>query len=125
MGAVKQAKGRGREAAKKASPLADTTVARSAGNQPDKPPVGYLLRRVSSCCFRFSPGDARGEAPCIRKLKVPPFPLGRGSGGWGQQSKLKAGASRRQRRQARPREKNFKNPVFPLVKKAKMVYNRV
>ena len=25
----------------------------------------------------------------------------------------------------RRREKNFKNPVFPLVKKAKMVYNRV
>ena len=30
-------------------------------------------------------------------------------------------------KKARPRrrEKNFKNPVFPLVKKAKMVYNRV
>ena len=39
----------------------------------------------------FSPGDARGEAPCIRKLKISPFPPGRGVGGWGQQSKLKAG----------------------------------
>ena len=32
----------------------------------------------------FSHGDARGEAPCIRKLKVSPFPPGRGLGGWGQ-----------------------------------------
>ena len=32
----------------------------------------------------FSPGDARGKAPCIRKLKISPFPAGRGSGGWGQ-----------------------------------------
>ena len=24
----------------------------------------------------FSPGDARGEAPCIRKLKISPFPGG-------------------------------------------------
>ena len=32
----------------------------------------------------FNPGDARGEAPCIRKLKISPFPPGRGAGGWGQ-----------------------------------------
>ena len=40
-------------------------------------PVGYLFRRVSPCCLRLSPGDARGEAPCIRKPKVSPFPPGR------------------------------------------------
>ena len=39
----------------------------------------------------FSPGDARGEAPCIRKLKVSPFPPGRGSGGWGRKIYYMAG----------------------------------
>ena len=28
--------------------------------------------------FGFSPGDARGEAPCIRKQKISPFPGGEG-----------------------------------------------
>ena len=31
----------------------------------------------------FSPGDARGEAPCIRKLRVSPFPGGEGGRGDG------------------------------------------
>ena len=29
----------------------------------------------------FSPGDASGEAPCIRKLKISPFPVGEGGQG--------------------------------------------
>ena len=33
----------------------------------------------------FSPGDARGEAPCIRKPKISPFPVG--EGGWGDRDK--------------------------------------
>ena len=42
----------------------------------------------------FSPGDARGEAPCIRKLKNLPLPRGgRGAGGWGLKIKLRAGAA--------------------------------
>ena len=59
---------------------------------------GASPRRVSGlplfpAPLGFSPGDARGEAPCIRKLKVSPFPGGEGGkGGWGQKSKLKAGA---------------------------------
>ena len=57
------------------------------------PPQGTAKRRSSQCRAPSSPGDARGEAPCIRKLKVSPFPLGRGSGGWGQKSKLKAGVA--------------------------------
>ena len=52
--------------------------------------VGCLLRRFNPCRVPSSPGDARGEAPCIRKLKSP-LPTGKGSGGWGQESKLKAG----------------------------------
>ena len=40
----------------------------------------------------FSPGDARGGAPCIRKLKISPFPAGEGGkGDRGQESKLKVG----------------------------------
>ena len=34
----------------------------------DMPSAGYLLRGVSPCRFRLRCGDARGEAPCIRKL---------------------------------------------------------
>ena len=60
---------------------------------PSRHPAGHRQRRSSQCRVPSSPGDARGEAPCIRKLKVSPFPLGRGSGGWGQKSKLKAGAA--------------------------------
>ena len=40
MGAEKQAKGRAGGRQTRQAPLADTTVARSAGNQPDKPPPG-------------------------------------------------------------------------------------
>ena len=35
-------------------------------------------------------GDARGEAPCMKITLISPFPPGRGSGGWGKESKLKA-----------------------------------
>ena len=35
------------------------------------------------------PGDARGEAPCMRKLKSPPSPWGKGGGGMGAESKTK------------------------------------
>ena len=35
------------------------------------------------------PGNARGEAPCIRKLKSPPSPEGKGGGGMGAESKTK------------------------------------
>ena len=76
MGATKQTKGRVGRRPKPPSPPADTTVARLAGDQPDKPPNGHLHRRFSPCCFRLGRGDARGEAPCIRKLKISPFPGG-------------------------------------------------
>ncbi len=36
-----------------------------------------------------SPGDARGEAPCIRKLKSPPSPEGKGGGGMGARKQAK------------------------------------
>ena len=77
-------------------PPPGTTAARSAGNRKSQPPAGYLHRRFSPCRFRLSPGEARGEAPCIRKQKISPFPPGKSArrarvGGWGKERKLKAG----------------------------------
>ena len=43
-------------------------------------PAGYLPRRLNQCRPGSAPGDARGEAPCIRKLKTPPSPEGKGVG---------------------------------------------
>ena len=91
MGAIKQTKGRGGRRQRRHAPPLGTAAARSAGNQPGKPPAGRVIRAPAPVPPGFSPGDARGEAPCIRKQKISPFPLGRGAGGWGQQSKLKAG----------------------------------
>ncbi len=61
-------------------------------------PAGHLLRRLSQCCFRLSPGDARGKAPCIRKLKIPPSPEGKGVGGMGAEKQAKNRVGRRQGR---------------------------
>ena len=45
----------------------------------------------------FSPGDARGEAPCIKITLVSPFPAGEGGrGDRGQKIKLKAGLAGKQ-----------------------------
>ena len=62
------------------------------------PPAGQLFRRVSPYCFRLRRGDARGEAPCIRKLKISPFPGGEGGRGDGgkKQSKRRGRAGGKQ-----------------------------
>ena len=59
-------------------------------------PVGFAAN------YGFSHGNARGEAPCIRKLKVSPFPPGRGLGGLGATKTTNGRGSGRQRRQAPP-----------------------
>ena len=64
--------------------------ARLAGSKQGKPPPGAWFAPISLCRPGSALGDARGEAPCIRKQKISPFPPGRGQGGWGQESKLKA-----------------------------------
>ena len=105
--------------------------------RPDTRGRGHLLRRLSQCCFRLSPGDARGKAPCIRKLKIPPSPEGTGVGGMGAEKQAKNRVGRRQGRHvprralapqaqpmpllAQPRgckgrsplHKKTKNPPFP------------
>ena len=74
------------------------------GDKEGKPLAGYYSGRGCQCRFRLRRGDARGGAPCIRKLKSP-LPAGKGVGGMGagesilplrgrgQKSKLKAGAA--------------------------------
>ena len=79
MGAENQAKGRGDR--------------RQIGQAP---PPGTAKRRSSQCRVPSSPGDARGEAPCIRKLKISPFPPGKSAlrarvGGMGAGRIVKAG----------------------------------
>ena len=56
------------------------------------PPLGAWFASLFQCRPGSAPGDARGEAPCIRKPKNSPFPVGEGGAGdRGQKSKLKAG----------------------------------
>ena len=80
MGAEKQAKGK--------------LKARQAGDKESKTPAGCHSDKVSQCRKRSNPGDARGEAPCIRKLKFSPFPPGRGVGGMGAEKQAKGRAER-------------------------------
>ena len=49
--------------------------------KPGKPPAGRVIRAPAPVPPGFSPGDARGEAPCIRKPKISPFPGGEGGRG--------------------------------------------
>ena len=59
------------------------------------------LPAVFAANHRFSPGDARGGAPCIRKLKISPFPAG--EGGWGIGGRIKAkGRGQQAARRASP-----------------------
>ena len=58
-------------------------------------PVGFAANHG------FSPGDARGKAPCIRKLKISPFPGGEGGRGDGG-SKVNQRQGRQATKKARP-----------------------
>ena len=76
--------------------------ARLAGSKQGKPPAGRVVRPHFPVPRGFSRGDARGEAPCIRKQKISPFPGGEGSWGMGAKKKTKGRVGKRQRRQAAP-----------------------
>ena len=54
-----------------------------AGKQESKPPAECRAGRSSQCRAPLSPGDARGEAPCIKITLVSPFPTGEGGRGDG------------------------------------------
>ena len=63
--------------------------------RPGQAPAGRRIPPTFSAASRPSPGDARGEAPCIKITLVSPFPTG--EGGWGIGGKK---ANQRQGRQA-------------------------
>ena len=65
------------------------------------PPVNKQKLLVVQVPRGFCPGDARGEAPCIKITLVTPFPAGKGVGGdRGQKEKVQGRVGRRQRRRA-------------------------
>ena len=78
--------------------------------------AGYLLRRVSLCRFRFSRGDARGFAPCIRKQKNLPLPVGKGVRGMGA-GKYAKGKADRQQKGKPPTVTTPSLPAFPYSRK--------
>ena len=63
--------------------------------RPGQAPAGRRIPPTFSAASRPAPGDARGEAPCIKITLVSPFPTG--EGGWGIGGKK---ANQRQGRQA-------------------------
>ena len=112
----------GRRATEKASRPCGFRNGKVCRQSAGQVPRQRVIRAPAPVPPGFSPGDARGEAPCIRKLKISPFPPGRGSGGWGQQSKLKAGAAgdkegkpplRIPERQGQPTTQTVKPPITP------------
>ena len=108
----------GQQATKKASPPADSETARSAGDKKasppcapptpptpapreSRPPPQYLLGWYCKRRKRFNAGAPGAKPPAKLTYSLPLPRRGRGSGGWGQESKLTKGRdSRRPKRQA-------------------------
>ena len=61
-----------------------------AGGEESQPPSDVLLGKGCKCRKRFSAGVPGAVAPGKKNLESPPSPEGKGLGGWGQKSKLKA-----------------------------------
>ena len=76
----REGSGQGRQATKKASP-----------------PPYPAFRKQTQCRIPPSPRGCKGRSPLPEITLVSPFPPGRGSGGWGQERKLKAGAAGNQK----------------------------
>ena len=75
-------------------------------------PRRALAPQVQPVPLPAQPRECKGRSPLHKKTKNPPFPPGRGSGGWGQKSKLKA-------RLASEAENSFKSPpAHPRPKNA-------
>ena len=66
-------------------PLPRSPLSLAAGTAHREP-----LPAVFAANRGYSLGDARGEAPCIKKPLSSPLPAGKGGGGMGAESKLKA-----------------------------------
>ena len=105
MGAESKAKGRVGRRQRKQAPAGRMSAHHAPVPPGQAPPPQPAFHKQTQCRIPPSPGDARGEAPCIRKLKSPPSPEGKSAlrarvggisfpfGEGGQQSKLKAGAA--------------------------------
>ena len=81
-------------------------------------PSGHRLRSASLCRPGSALGDARGEAPCIRKQKISPFPGGEersasAGGGMGAAKQAKGTVGRQQTRQVPRRARG--SPPFPCA----------
>ena len=92
MGAGKKTKGRvGRRQTRQAPPT-DSGTARSAGDQPGKPPRWAPTPQVQPVPLPAQARGCKGRSPLHKKTKNLPLPRrGRGLGGWGQERKLRAG----------------------------------
>ena len=65
------------------APPPGTCLAGSVSAAEASPPLSFPQRQVEQVPPGFRRGDARGEAPCIKKLKISPFPGGEGGKGDG------------------------------------------
>ena len=86
--------------------------ARLAGSKQGKPPAGRVVRPHFPVPPGFSPRGCKGRSPLHKKTKISPFPPGRGSGGLGQQSKLKARLAGS--KQGKPPAGRVVRPHFPV-----------
>ena len=84
------------------SPPTDSGTARSAGDQPGKPPAGRMVRYPAPVPPGFSPRGCKGRSPLHEITLILPLPAGKGGGWMGAGKKTKGRASRRQRKQATP-----------------------
>ena len=66
----------------------------TTGDKEGKPPRRVALTQVEPVPRPIQPRGCKGRSPLHKKTKSLPLPRrGRGLGGWGQESKLKAGAA--------------------------------
>ena len=80
------------------------------------PPRRATPTQVQPASPGFSPGDARGEAPCIRKQKNLPLPVGKGVRGMGA-GKYAKGKADRQQKGKPPTVTTPSLPAFPYSRK--------
>ena len=82
------------------APPVDSGMARSAGDQPGKPPAGYRQTQVEPVPRPIYPRGCKGRSPLHKKNQNLPLPAGKGVGGMGAKGKAKGRGGRRQRGQA-------------------------
>ena len=74
-------------------PPLSTCKAESAGGKESKPPAVSRFPQANPVPHPTQPRGCKGRSPLHEITLVSPFPPGRGSGGWGRESKLKAASA--------------------------------